>query len=75
MIEKYLHDSVSVDRKALELKMAGANLINKVLRNRAEGGRRQQAPAPNRDTLPSPEDIPTEVPENTGRETGRRENP
>jgi penicillin-binding protein 2 len=65
MIEKFLHDSISTDRKPLEIKMANSNLIEKVLKNRAEAKIQASKPAAPRDTLPSTKEVPSEIPETT----------
>lgn len=77
MIEKYLRDSISSDRKGLETKMANSNLIEKVLKNRAEAKIQASRPAPPRDTLPSTHDVPSDVPDKSeekpvgGKATGK----
>jgi penicillin-binding protein 2 len=64
MIEKMLNDTIAADRKAVEEKMVKANLIEKVLKNRAETKIQAARPAPPRDTLPKPEDVPSDEPDN-----------
>jgi len=64
MVEKFLHDSISEPRKPLEEKMATANLIDKVLKNRAEAKIQASRPAVPRDTLPNPADVPSDAPDN-----------
>jgi len=71
MIEKYLTDTISSARKPIEERMAKANLIEKFLKNKAEAKIQAAKPAPPRDTLPNPKDVPNDVPEETS--AGRRE--
>ncbi len=65
MIERLLNDTIASQRKYLEEKMAQANLIDKFLVNKAAAKIKAKAPAPKRDSLPNPEDLPTEKPEGT----------
>lgn len=70
MVEKFLHDTISTPRKPLEEKMANANLIDKVLKNRAEAKIQAARPAIPRDTLPNPSDVPSDVPDNAAEPVG-----
>ncbi len=60
MIEKYLHDTIATARKPIEDRMAKANIIEKFLASRPAV--RPAAPAARRDSLPNPQDIPSDVP-------------
>jgi penicillin-binding protein 2 len=63
MIEKFLHDSITTDRLPVQEKMVKANLIDKFLKNKAEAKIKAAAPAPKRDSLPDPKEVPSDVPE------------
>lgn len=73
MIERYLNDTISTARKPLEEKMAQANLIDKYLANKEYAKIKAKAPAPKRDTLPNPDETPTEQPEAITPSTSRIE--
>lgn len=45
--------------------MAAANLIEKFLANKETAKVKLKAPAPKRDSLPNPEDVPTDQPVGT----------
>lgn len=67
MIEKFLHDTIATDRKALEEKMAKSNLIQKFLENKVKKHLETAAKplAPRRDSLPDPKEVPSDVPVGT----------
>jgi penicillin-binding protein 2 len=76
MIEKFLNDTISTDRKHIEDKMAASNLIDKFLANKESAKIRAKAPAPKRDSIPNPEDLPSDQPEGTapvGQATGKEQ--
>jgi penicillin-binding protein 2 len=64
MIEKYLNDTISTERKPLEEKMAKSNLIEKFLKNKAAAKTNiaKALPTPKRDTLPDPKEVPNDLP-------------
>lgn len=63
MIEKYLNDSIAPDRKHIEERMAKANLIEKFIASQKQETIDAARPAPARDTLPDPKELPTEGPD------------
>jgi penicillin-binding protein 2 len=65
MIERFLNDTIAADRKHIEDKMAEAKLIDKFMANKASAKIRARSPAPKRDTIPNPEDLPSDEPEGT----------
>jgi penicillin-binding protein 2 len=65
MIEKLLNDTIATDRLPVQERMTKANLIDKFLKNKAEAKIRSAAPAPKRDSLPDPKEVPSDVPEGT----------
>jgi len=65
MIEHFLNDTISTARKPIEDRMAAANLIEKFLANKETAKVKLKAPAPKRDSLPNPEDVPTDQPVGT----------
>lgn len=75
MIEKFMTGKISEERIALQDRMVKANLISKYLENRSiaaadvreTGGPRTKPAAPG-DTLPNPEEVPSDVPEDILRE-------
>lgn len=78
MIEHFLHDSIATDRKPIEERMIKANLIAKFLANKEGAKLKSRMPAPKRDTLPDPDETPTEQPETntaTGAVYGKKDNP
>lgn len=60
MIEKYLNDTIAVERKPLEERMLKANLVEKYLQNRRQAALKPST-RPNAPALPSP-NIPTGEP-------------
>ncbi len=60
MLERYLNDTIATARKPIEERMKNANLIEKVLKNRAEAKIIATKPPPKRDTLPDPSEVPDE---------------
>jgi penicillin-binding protein 2 len=60
MIERYLNDTISANRKHIEERMASANLIDKFLASKETARQQAKTPAPKRDTIPNPEDLPSD---------------
>ena len=58
-----MNDTIATDRLPVQEKMTKANLIDKFLKNKAEAKIRATAPAPKRDSLPDPQQVPSDVPE------------
>jgi len=65
MIEKLLNDTIATARLPVQDRMTKANLIEKFLKNKAEAKIRSAVPAPKRDSLPDPKQVPSDVPEGT----------
>lgn len=63
MIEKYLNDTVATDRKPIEERMVKANLIDKFLKNKVAAIAGARRPATRRDSLPNPQEVPSDVPQ------------
>ena len=72
MIEKYLKGSIAPDRQHMEVRMKSSNLIDKFLKSQQKEIESANRPAPPRDTLPAPQDVPTDVPEAEVRQNGRK---
>jgi penicillin-binding protein 2 len=67
MIERFINDTIATERKPVEERMVKANLIDKFLANKEKSKNPVVAPA-KRDTVPNPDDVPSDVP--TGATTG-----
>jgi penicillin-binding protein 2 len=63
MIEKYLKGDISPERLKMEERMVAANLIGKFLKNKEQENIHASMPAAPRDSLPKPEDVPSDVPD------------
>jgi penicillin-binding protein 2 len=62
MIEKYLTGTIRPERLPMEEKMKKANLIEKFLKGKELEAQSALLPAPKRDTLPKPEEVPNDDP-------------